>query len=221
LLLASVGYHGFKVEHLRGHHVHVATPADASTARRGQSLYAFLPQALWRNTIAAWRLEAARLRGLRLPAWHWRNELVGWTALWLAFALAFAAWLGPAGLAFFLAQGLVAAATLEVVNFIEHYGLERRVGADGRPERVAPAHSWNSDFALSNLMLFQLQRHSDHHAHPRRRYAVLRHRPEAPQLPAGYAAMFVLAWFPPLWRRAVHPRLDAAVAAMNGAAPAT
>jgi alkane 1-monooxygenase len=209
LLLASVGYHGFKVEHLRGHHVHVATPADASTARRGQSLWQFLPRALGRNTVAAWRLEAARLRGLGLPAWHRRNELLGWTALWLALAIAFTAWLGVAGLVFFLVQGLVAAASLEVINYVEHYGLERTQGADGRYERVAPVHSWNSDFALSNLLLFQLQRHSDHHAFPKRRYAVLRHRPEAPQLPGGYAAMFVLAFCPPLWRRVVHPRLDA------------
>jgi alkane 1-monooxygenase len=213
LLLASVGYHGFKVEHLRGHHVHVATPADASTARRGQSLWAFLPRALARNTVAAWRLEAARLRGLGLPAWHRRNELLGWTVLWLALAVAFAASLGTVGLVFFGIQGLVAAASLEVINYIEHYGLERGRHADGRYERVAPVHSWNSDFALSNLLLFQLQRHSDHHAFPKRRYAVLRHRPEAPQLPGGYAAMFVLAFCPPLWRRVVHPRLDALAAA--------
>ena len=215
LLLTSVGYHGFKVEHLRGHHVDVATPRDASSARRGQSLYAFLPRALLHNTIAAWRLEATRLRGLGLPPWHWRNELAGWTVLWIALVAAFAAWLGGAGLVFFLAQGVVAAGSLEVINYVEHYGLERRPLGDGRYERVNPAHSWNSDFALSNLMLFQLQRHSDHHAHPKRRYAVLRHRPEAPQLPAGYAAMFVLAWCPPLWRRLVDPRIDAHRAALS------
>jgi alkane 1-monooxygenase len=209
LLLASVGYHGFKVEHLRGHHVDVATPRDASSARRGQSLYAFLPRALAHNTLAAWRLEAARLRGLGLSPWHWRNELAGWSALWLALAAIAYAWLGGAGLAFFVAQGVVAAGSLEVINYVEHYGLERRLLADGRYERVMAAHSWNSDFALSNLMLFQLQRHSDHHAHPKRRYAVLRHRPEAPQLPGGYASMFVLAWFPPLWRRLIDPRIDA------------
>jgi alkane 1-monooxygenase len=209
LLLASVGYHGFKIEHLRGHHVHVATPLDASSARRGQWLWTFLPQALVANPLAAWRLEAARLRGLGLPRWHWRNEMAAWTALWLAFAAAFALAFGAAGLVFFLAQGLVAAATLETINYIEHYGLTRARGADGRFERVGPAHSWNSDYALSNLMLFQLQRHSDHHAHPKRRYCVLRHRPEAPQLPGGYAAMFVLAWMPPLWRALVDPRVDA------------
>jgi alkane 1-monooxygenase len=220
LLLASVGYHGFKVEHLRGHHVHVATPEDASTARRGQSLWTFLPRALWRNTRAAWRLESARLRGQGRPPWHWRNELVGWSAAWLAMAVAFAAWLGGVGVAFFVLQGLLAAASLEVINYVEHYGLERRRGGDGRYERVAPVHSWNSDFALSNLLLFQLQRHSDHHAYPKRRYAVLRHWPQAPQLPGGYAAMFVLAFCPPLWRRLVHPRLDL-VTPRGPARPAT
>jgi alkane 1-monooxygenase len=209
LLLASVGYHGFKVEHLRGHHVHVGTPHDASTARRGQSLWDFLPRALVRNTRAAWTLEAARLRALGRPVLHWRNEMIAWTALWLAFATAFAFALGTAGVLFFLAQGLVAAASLETINYVEHYGLARAKLADGRYERVTAVHSWNSDFALSNLMLFQLQRHSDHHAFPKRRYAVLRHRAEAPQLPAGYAAMFVLAWCPPLWRRWVDPRIDA------------
>jgi alkane 1-monooxygenase len=209
LLLASVGYHGFKVEHLRGHHVHVGTPADASTARRGQSLWRFLPAAMWRNSVAAWRLEALRLRNAGLSPWHWRNELLGWSALWLALLVAFAAAWGVMGGVFFVVQGLVAAATLEVINYIEHYGLERRRLADGRYERVLPAHSWNSDYALSNLMLFHLQRHSDHHAFPKRRYAVLRHCEDAPQLPGGYAAMFVLAWFPPLWRRWIDPRVDA------------
>jgi alkane 1-monooxygenase len=209
LLLASVGYHGFKVEHLRGHHVHVATPADASTARRGESLWRFVPRAMWRNTLAAWRLEAQRLRGLGRPWWSARNEMLAWTAVWLAILAGFVASWGWRGGTFFVAQGLVAAAALEVINYVEHYGLERTRLADGRYERVAPAHSWNSDYALSNLMLFHLQRHSDHHAHPKRRYAVLRHRADAPQLPAGYAAMFVLAFFPPLWRRVVDPRVDA------------
>lgn len=209
LLLASVGYHGFKIEHVRGHHVHVSTPEDASSARFGQSLWHFLPRALWRNTLNAWRLEAVRLRGLGLPALHWRNEMIGWTAAWLVMAGAMAAWLGPVGLFFFLLQGLFAAGSLEIINYIEHYGLERRRGADGRYERTTHLHSWNSDYALSNLLLFQLQRHSDHHAFPKRRYAILRHHADSPQLPGGYAAMFVLALVPPLWRRVVDPRVRA------------
>ncbi|KFL35457.1 alkane 1-monooxygenase [Arenimonas donghaensis] len=207
LLLASVGYHGFKIEHLRGHHVHVSTPEDASSARFGQSLWHFLPRAMWRNTLNAWRLEARRLQGLGLPKLHWRNEMMAWTGVWLLFAGLFLAWLGPVGLAFFLVQGLLAAGSLEIINYIEHYGLERQRGPDGRYERTTHLHSWNSDYALSNLLLFQLQRHSDHHAFPKRRYAILRHQPDSPQLPGGYAAMFVLALVPPLWKRVVDPRV--------------
>jgi alkane 1-monooxygenase len=206
-LLTSVGYHGFKVEHLRGHHVHVSTPEDASSARYGQSVWHFLPRALLRNTYNAWALEAARLRRLGLKAWHPRNELIGWSGLWFAFAAAFGYWLGPVGLVFFLAQGFFADCSLEIINYIEHYGLERRVLPDGRYERTTHLHSWNSDYGLSNLMLFQLQRHSDHHETPRRRYQNLLHHADSPQLPGGYSAMFVLALFPPLWFRLVHPRL--------------
>jgi alkane 1-monooxygenase len=206
-LLASVGYHGFKIEHLRGHHVHVSTLEDASSARYGQSLWHFLPRAMWRNTLNAWRLEAKRLQGLGLSALHWRNEMIAWTFLWLGFASAFTLWLGPTGLAFFLLQGLFAAGSLEIINYIEHYGLERRRGPDGRYERTTHLHSWNSDYALSNLLLFQLQRHSDHHAFPKRRYPILRHHADSPQLPGGYSAMFVLALVPPLWHRVIDPRV--------------
>lgn len=206
-LLASVGYHGFKVEHLRGHHVHVATPDDASSARMGQTVWGFVPQALWRNTRRAWQLEAQRLARLGLPAWHPRNELIGWTALYLAFATAFALWLGTTGLVFFVAQGVIAAVSLEIINYIEHYGLERARLPDGRYERTTHLHSWNSDYRLSNWLLFHLQHHSDHHAVPRRRYAALRHHDDSPQLPGGYGAMFVLALVPPLWFRIVHPVL--------------
>jgi alkane 1-monooxygenase len=209
LLLASVGYHGFKIEHLRGHHVHVSTPEDASSARFGQSLWNFMPRALWRNTLNAWQLEAQRLRGRGLPALHWRNEMLGWTLVWLAMVAAFGLWLGPVGVGFFLLQGLIAAASLEVINYVEHYGLERRRDHDGRYERTNHLHSWNSDYALSNLILFQLQRHSDHHAFPKRRYSILRHHADSPQLPGGYSAMFVLALVPPLWHRVIDPRVIA------------
>ena len=207
LLLTSVGYQGFKVEHLRGHHVHVATPEDASSARLGQSLWHFLPRALVRNTLSAWTLEAQRLRGLGRGWFSPRNELLCWTALWLLMAAAFFAWLGLIGLLFFLAQGLFAAGALEIINYIEHYGLHRRRLEDGRYERTTHLHSWNSDYSLSNLMLFQLQRHSDHHAFPKRRYSILRHQADAPQLPGGYSAMFVLALCPPLWRRVIDRRV--------------
>ncbi|MEO8742428.1 MAG: alkane 1-monooxygenase, partial [Lysobacteraceae bacterium] len=200
-LLTSVGYHGFKIEHVRGHHVHVSTPQDASSARYRQSLWNFLPRALVRNTTNAWRLEAQRLARTGKRWWHPYNELIGWSALWIALAMVFAWWLGPLGLVFFIAQGFFAACSLEIINYIEHYGLERRMLAAGRYERTTHLHSWNSDYALSNFLLFQLQRHSDHHETPRRRYQNLLHHADSPQLPGGYAAMFVLAFCPPLWFR--------------------
>lgn len=208
-LLTTVGYFGFKVEHLRGHHVHVATPADASSARLGQSLWHFLPRALWRNTRNAWRLERERLRRRGLPALHWRNELLGWSAAWCAMAAGAGAWLGIGGVAAFVVQGVVAAAALEIINYIEHYGLERARLPDGRHVPPTHLHSWNSDYTLSNLFLFHLQRHSDHHETPRRRYQSLRHHADSPQLPGGYASMFVLALCPPLWFRVIDPRVHA------------
>lgn len=209
LLLTTVGYFGFKVEHVRGHHVHVSTPVDASSARFGQSLWNFLPRALARNTRNAWRLEAERLRRRGLPSLHPRNELLGWSALWLAMAAGLTAWLGIAALALFIVQGVVAASALEIINYIEHYGLERARLANGRYETITHLHSWNSDYLVSNLFLFHLQRHSDHHETPRRRYQLLLHHADSPQLPGGYAAMFVLALFPPLWFRIVDPRVRA------------
>jgi alkane 1-monooxygenase len=209
LLLALVTYAGFKVEHVRGHHVHVSTPMDASSSRYNQSVYPFVCTAFVENFKNAWRLEAKRLHNRKLPALHWSNELIWWygisalitVGLWLAF--------GPLGAVFFLLQSFFAAAELEVINYIEHYGLHRRKQADGRYERVTPEHSWNSDYFLTNMFLFQLQRHSDHHAFPRRRYQMLRHFDNSPQLPAGYATMVVLALFPPLWRRVMNPRVEA------------
>ncbi|HET9485352.1 MAG TPA: fatty acid desaturase, partial [Xanthomonadales bacterium] len=121
----------------------------------------------------------------------------------------FAALFGPRGAAFFAAQGLVAAASLEIINYVEHYGLERRELAPGRHERTTHLHSWNSNYLLTNLMLFQLQRHSDHHESAQRRYQALVHHADSPQLPGGYAAMYVLALVPPLWRRIIDPRVRA------------
>lgn len=209
LLLASVCYAGFKVEHVRGHHVNVSTPEDASSSQYNQSLYQFLPHAFVHNFINAWRLEKQYLerKGHKNISYH--NELIWWYAISALMAVSFGLWLGWMGVVFFLAQGFVAAFTLEVINYVEHYGLHRRQDDKGRYERTTPAHSWNSNYFLTNIALFQLQRHSDHHAYAKRRYQVLRHYDESPQLPAGYAGMYVLAFFPPLWKKIMNPRVEA------------
>jgi alkane 1-monooxygenase len=209
LLLAAVCYAGFKVEHVRGHHVHVSTPEDASSSRFGQSLYAFLPHAYKHNFLNAWRLEAERLKRRGLPALHWRNELIWWYSTSALFLLGFSLAFGWLGALFFLGQALTAFTLLEIVNYVEHYGLHRRKLDNGRYERTTPHHSWNSNFLLTNLFLFHLQRHSDHHAYAKRRYQVLRHFDDSPQLPNGYAGMIVLALFPPLWRAVMDPKVRA------------
>jgi alkane 1-monooxygenase len=209
LLLAAVCYGGFKIEHVRGHHVHVSTPEDASSSRYGQSLYDFLPHAYKHNFLNAWKLEAERLKRKNLPALHWRNELIGWYLISALFLLGFTLAFGWLGAVFFLTQSVVAFTLLEIVNYVEHYGLHRRKLENGRYERTNPTHSWNSNFLLTNLFLFHLQRHSDHHAYAKRRYQVLRHFDDSPQLPNGYAGMIVLALFPPLWRAVMDPRVRA------------
>ena len=209
LLLALVTYAGFKVEHIRGHHVHVSTPEDASSSRYNQTLYQFLPHAYFHNFMNAWKLEAKKLKRKNLPALHWKNELIWWYAISAATMIGFGLVWGWMGALFFIAQSFFAFTLLEIVNYIEHYGLHRRKLENGRYERTTPAHSWNSNFLLTNLFLVQLQRHSDHHANPKRRYQVLRHFDESPQLPSGYAGMVVLAVIPPLWFKVMNPRVEA------------
>ena len=209
LLLSTVTYAGFKVEHVRGHHVHVSTPDDASSSRYNQSLYDFLPKAFVRNFKNAWALEKQYLERKGKKNISIYNELIWWYSISALFAVTFGLIWGWEGVLFFLGQSFFAALALEIINYIEHYGLHRRVNEKGRFERVTPAHSWNSNFLLTNLALFQLQRHSDHHAYAKRRYQVLRHYEESPQLPAGYATMYVLALFPPLWKKIMNPRVEA------------
>ena len=209
LLLASVCYAGFKVEHVRGHHVYVATPDDGASAKYNQSLWNFLPRALVHNFLTAWQLEADILKRKGHKAFSVRNELIWWYAISALFALSFFALWGWQGVLFFLLVGLVAGSTLEVINYVEHYGLHRRILDNGKYERVTPAHSWNSNYFLTNVALFQLQRHSDHHAYSKRRYQVLRHYDDSPQLPGGYATMYVLALIPPLWKKVMNPRVEA------------
>lgn len=216
-MLALVCYGGFKVEHVRGHHVTVSTPNDRSSARFGQTVYDFLPRAYVGNFLAAWRLEAKRLRQAHRPVVSWHNEVLRLYLLSATLCAGFGALFGWAGVLFFLAQSFVAVTELEIVNYIEHYGLHRRLLPNGRWERTGPQHSWNAPWLLSNMFIFQLQRHSDHHADARRRYCALRHYDNVPTLPAGYAVMILLALVPPLWFWVMDPR----VLAWYGDDPAT
>jgi alkane 1-monooxygenase len=218
-LMACVGYGHFMVEHYRGHHLHVATPADPATARAGESVYAFWLRTIPAQWASAWRLEAARLGGDGVgggSGWSWRNVVL-WHGLWaLAAPLLLGALLGWQAALFWLVQAALAILLLESVNYVEHYGLARRRLADGRYEPVGSSHSWNTYAQPSNWLLIHLQRHSDHHTYPGRPYALLRPTEGAPELPTGYGGSVLLALVPPLWRRLMAPRLAALRAAASG-----
>jgi alkane 1-monooxygenase len=205
--LAQSGYGHFFIEHNRGHHVRVATPEDPASARLGESFYAFLPRTFVGSLRSAWGLERTRLERMGRSAWTPRNDILSAWAMTLLLFGALVLAFGPVVLPYLLVQAAIGFSLLEVVNYLEHYGLLRGRREDGRYERTRPEHSWNSNNVASNVLLYHLQRHSDHHANPLRRYQALRHVEEAPQLPTGYAGMIVLAAFPPLWRRVMDPRL--------------
>lgn len=213
LLLLTVCYGHFTIEHNRGHHVRVATPEDPASARFGESFWAFLPRTLAGSWLHAWQLEFERLERERLPRWGWRNEMLWNTGVPLAVAGVLAAVLGPAGALFFFLQSAMAVLLLEAVNYVEHYGLSRARLADGRYERVALRHAWDAYETLSNCFLVHLQRHADHHVNPGRPYQALQPRAESPKLPAGYPVMVPMALLPPLWFAVMNPRAQLARAA--------
>ena len=203
MLMTSVNYAHFMVEHYRGHHPRAATRDDPASARRGESLWRFLPRTLTGSWASAWRLEAGRLR--RLGRGWLRSPLLWATALQCSWLVLVAAWLGPLALLFWVVQSAHAVFLLEAINYIEHYGLERRL-VDGRREPFGRQHAWNADSLLTNSIIANLQRHSDHHLHAWKPYAELEPLP-GPQLPTGYAGCLFLASVSPLWFRLMEPRL--------------
>ena len=205
IALAPVAYGHFFVEHNKGHHRHVATPHDPASSRMGESFYAFLPRTMTGSLRSAWAIERQRLERGGNPVWSVHNDnLQAWGMTVVLYGTLAAAF-GWAVLPFLLIQAFFGAALLEVVNYLEHYGLLRQRNADGRYERCQPRHSWNSNHIVTNLFLYQLQRHSDHHANPTRRFQALRHFDDSPQLPSGYASMLIPAYLPFVWFKKMDP----------------
>ena len=209
LLMASVLYSHFRSEHLRVHHVHIGTPKDAVTARYNEGFHRYFPRVLWQCARSAWQVEAAMLARKNLSPTHRSNPFWRYAAL-QAFMVTLAALLGGwSGVGLFAFQAFVAVWQLELVDYVEHYGLTRRHLGSGKYEHVLPRHSWNAAHKASNWLLINLQRHSDHHYKPDRRFPLLQSHTEdaAPQLPYGYPVMTALAMVPPLWRRVMNKRV--------------
>ena len=207
IALAVPAYGHFTVEHNFGHHKHVATPEDCASARMGESIYRFALREMSGGVMRAWRIERQRLARRGHHAWSLRNTIVQSWLITLLLQGSLVIVFGPMMLVFLLIHNLVAWFQLTSANYVEHYGLLRLKDENGQYERCQPHHSWNSNHIFSNLLLFHLERHSDHHANPLRRYQSLRHFDDVPRLPTGYFGMFLLAYVPPLWFRVMDRRL--------------
>ena len=211
LVLAPTAYGHFYTEHNRGHHRDVATPADPASSRMGESIYHFVLREMPGAFKRAWKLEADRLHREGKSVWSLHNDILQPALITVALWSGLVVWLGAGILPFLLVASFWANFQLTSANYIEHYGLLRQERAPGKYEICQPHHSWNSNHIFSNWALFHLQRHSDHHAHPLRRYQSLRHFENLPSLPSGYFGMFTLAYIPPLWRSVMDERLLAVV----------
>lgn len=215
VLLMTVSYMHFYIEHNKGHHVRVSTPEDPATSRKNENYYAFWWRSVTKGYLSAWEIENKRLQRKGLQVFSLQNNMIWFTILPILFVallttgisllVGYFVW---QPIVFFLGQSLLAFSLLEAVNYVEHYGLTRKKIDELRYERVAPHHSWNASQMASNFFLFQLQRHSDHHFNAIKRYQVLDHYNEAPQLPAGYPTMIILAHFPTFWFKIMNPRLQ-------------
>jgi alkane 1-monooxygenase len=207
VLLALVSFPQFAVEHVHSHHRHVGTPLDPASARRGENLYRFLVRSLLGGAGAVWRIEAERLSRRGAPLWSPGNRALRYLATMAVVYAAVWGLAGPTGLLLFVGQSLVAIVLVQGINYVEHYGLQRREVAPGRYERVAARHSWDSSHRVTNWLLINLARHADHHLAAGKRFQTLDTTDAAPQLPAGYATMILVALVPPLWHRLIDPRL--------------
>ncbi|MGB7383796.1 MAG: alkane 1-monooxygenase, partial [Rhodococcus sp. (in: high G+C Gram-positive bacteria)] len=205
--LAQTFYGHFYIEHNRGHHVRVATPEDPASAKFGESFWKFLPRSVWGSLKSSWHIEKTRMERLGKSTWNIRNDVLNAWLMSVVLFGALTAVFGVSILPFLLIQAVYGFSLLETVNYLEHYGLLRQKKDNGRYERCAPEHSWNSDHIVTNIFLYHLQRHSDHHANPTRRYQILRSMEGAPNLPSGYASMISLAYFPPIWRKVMDHRV--------------
>ncbi len=211
VLLAMVLYSHFRSEHLLVHHRHVGTPNDPVTARYNEGFHRFYPRVLRQSLLSALRAEQAKLARKNLPWNDRRNPFFRYWGLQLLVLCGAFFCGGGTGVLLLLVQAGVAIWQLELVNYVEHYGLTRRYLGQGKYEHVQPRHSWNAAHKASNWLLINLQRHSDHHYKPDRQFPLLQNhsKADAPQLPHGYPMMTFAAMIPPLWRRIMNPKVRA------------
>lgn len=206
LLLTSLYMHFF-IEHNKGHHKQVATPHDPSSARYGEPVYLFYFRSITQGFRSAWQIAVRDTSRKGYPAFSVHNEMLRFQLIQLVLVLLAGLVFGWVAACCFVGAALMGILLLETVNYIEHYGLSRRQIGAGKWERAMPWHSWNSNHVVGRILLFELSRHSDHHYLASRKYQVLRHHHDAPQMPTGYPGMMLLSLLPPAWFAVMHPRI--------------
>ncbi len=207
-ILLSTLYIHFYIEHIRGHHKNVGTEDDPASAAKGQSFYSFWIQTVFGSYLNAWKLERERLQKLGAKVFSFNNQMVRFAIYTVLFIAVTGLIFGADTLPFYFAASIIGFSLLELVNYVEHYGLSRGKKDDGRTEKVAAYHSWNSNNVLSRWFLFELTRHSDHHLYASKKYQLLESVEGGPVLPTGYPGMIILALIPPLWKKVMDPRTE-------------
>ena len=205
-LMSSLYIHFF-IEHNKGHHKNVATPQDPSSARYNEPVYTFYFRTIFFSYLSAWHIANDEMRKKGLSILNWKNDMLQAHVVQLFFVLVIYFVFGAVAMNYFLIAAFIGILLLETVNYIEHYGLQRKATGEGKYERAMPHHSWNSNHALGRLMLFELSRHSDHHYIASRKYQILQHHENAPQLPTGYPGSMILALVPPAWFWVMNKRI--------------
>jgi len=198
-LLLTALYMHFFIEHNRGHHKNIATDEDPASARYGETVYAFWFRSVFGGYKNAWKLEADRLKKIGISFWSWKNQMLRFQIIQIAYLATIGFIWGLSMIPYAIAIAITGFLLLECVNYIEHYGLRRKKLESGRYEKVNQLHSWNSDHEVGRIFLYELTRHSDHHFRATRKYQILRHFDESPQLPHGYPASILMSLVPPLW----------------------
>ena len=200
LLLPNLYLHFF-IEHNQGHHKNVATPEDPASARLGENVYLFFWRSVTQSYLSAWSIEKKRLLRIGYKNWSFHNRMVRFQLIQFVYLLLLTFLFDVHVMLLIALSGVIGFLLLELVNYIEHYGLQRKRLPSGRYEPVQPKHSWNSNHEIGRIVLYELTRHADHHFKSTRKFHTLRHFDEAPQLPFGYPMSMLIALVPPLWFR--------------------
>ena len=208
LLYLPCQYMHFFIEHNYGHHINVATPNDPATAKYKQNLYSFWISSVTKTYISAWRIQLKLLRVSKLSFISLKNDMIFYTLFQISFLIFIYLNYGLIITIYSVFMSVVSFLFLETINYVEHYGLLRKINSNGRYERVKPHHSWNSNHTIGRITLYELTRHSDHHFKSSKKYQVLESIEDSPQLPYGYPTSILISFFPPLWFRIMNPLVE-------------